>query len=241
MSTVTLQACRSNRTDMDGAPEFQGAGRDQAFGYTCGRCLKCCRHKRIQLNPYEVARMARARAMTTTAFRARYTLDGAGVELAQVETGDCVFLGADGCTVHADRPLVCRLYPLGRFVDFDGIEVFRTVQPHPDSAGLYHDRGSVGAFLDSQGAAPFIQAADAYLAWLARALAQLSAATGRASDALLGPAEDDGALTDMDGAIAAHCDRTGALAPDDLEARRELHLAILYDHLKTQEGKHRGI
>ena len=29
--------------------------------------------------------------------------------LKQTESGACVFLGAEGCMVHPDRPLVCRL------------------------------------------------------------------------------------------------------------------------------------
>ena len=226
---------------MTGAPHFDSAGRDQAFGYECRRCLKCCRHKRIQLNPYEVARMARAQGLSTTAFRTRFTHNQGGVELLQAEDGDCVFLGPDGCTVHPDRPLVCRLYPLGRFVSFDRTEIFRPAEPHPESEGLYHDRGSIGGFLETQNVEPFIRAADDYMAWLAQAIERLSAATGRSPDSLVEPIGDDGALTDMDVAIDAHCARTSVQPPDDLEARRELHLAILYDHLETMEGDPSGV
>jgi len=29
----------------------------------------------------------------------------------------CVFLGSSSCRIYADRPLVCRMYPVGRFTD----------------------------------------------------------------------------------------------------------------------------
>jgi Fe-S-cluster containining protein len=99
---------------MDRIPPTLSDPRAEAFGYVCHRCLKCCQHKLIQLNPYEIARLARNRGMTTSEFRSAWTMDGVGLYLAQTKSGTCVFLGGDGCTVHPDRPLVCRLYPLGR-------------------------------------------------------------------------------------------------------------------------------
>jgi hypothetical protein len=231
---------------MDGAPQFDRASRDQAFGYECRRCLRCRRHKRIQLNPYEVARLAYSRSISTTAFRTLYTVDGRGVELAQAPNGDCVFLGPEGCTVHPDRPLVCRLYPLGRFVSFDGTESFRPATPHPDSEGVYHDRGAIADFLEAQGAEPFIRAADAYMAWLTRAVEVLSAATGRSPDAVLertGPERTvgDERLLDLDAAVAEHCAASGTREPADPEARCRLHLSILHLQLETEEGASDGV
>jgi Fe-S-cluster containining protein len=103
--------------------------RDSAFSYTCHACSRCCHDKIIQLNPYEVARLAQNRGMSTTDFLARYT-ERNGTALRRVEEGACVFLTAQGCGVHADRPLVCRLYPLGRKVTPEGEESFREVTPH---------------------------------------------------------------------------------------------------------------
>jgi uncharacterized protein len=226
---------------MDGAPQFDRASRDQPFGYECRRCLRCCRHKRIQLNPYEVARLAYGRGMSTTAFRALHTVDGQGLELAQAENGDCVFLGPEGCTVHPDRPLVCRLYPLGRFVSFDGTESFTTASPHPQSEGVYHGRGAVADFLEAQGAEPFIEAADAYMAWLTRAVEVLSAATGQPPEALLERTAGDDRLLDLDAAIAEHCAAAATPEPTDPEARRRLHLSILHHRLEIEEGASHGI
>src|SRR5215470_9862277 len=107
--------------------EARGSPRSEAFDYVCRRCLKCCHHQRIQLNPYELARLARNLGLTTTEFRAAWTEHGDGLALRQTETGACVFLGSEGCTVHPDRPLVCRLYPLGRHVSADGSEAFSRI------------------------------------------------------------------------------------------------------------------
>lgn len=225
---------------MDGVPHFEQAARDQAFGYECHRCLRCCRHKWIQLNPYEVARLARARGVSTTAFRTLYTVDGLGLALAQVESGDCVFLGPEGCTVHPDRPLVCRLYPLGRFVNFEGVEGFSQTKPHPESLGVYHDRGSIADFLAGQAVDAFIEAADDYLAWLTAAMERLHTETGLEVDAMLAPTGETASLMDLDATVAAHCAETGTPEPVDLEARRRLHLTILYAKLETEGGEPHG-
>ena len=220
---------------MDVTPETAHAStaRREAFGYDCHRCLRCCHHKVIQLNPYEVARLARNRGQTTTEFRAASTLDGAGVVLAQTADGACVFLGNEGCTVHPDRPLVCRLYPLGRHVNLDGEERFSRVMPHPQSEGEYHTRGTIADFLESQGAGPFMEAADEYLAWMARALEALRSETGQTPQLRKNAEGDDARLLDMDAAIHDHCSSEGLSEPADIEARKRLHLSILHQQLET--------
>jgi Fe-S-cluster containining protein len=215
-------------------PSKTGAGLERRmhagdhFGYRCHRCLHCCHDKRIQLNPYEVARLAQNRGVTTTDFRGSWTVDGLGVELARKETGACVFLGPEGCTVHADRPLVCRLYPLGRVVDPDGTERFVRAEPHPLSHGEFLDRGTIGEFLEAQKAAPFMRAADEYYFWFCRALEHRASlpdsATPPSSVSATGPAWQ---WLDMDSAIAAHCSMHGINEPLNLDERRTLHVQIL--------------
>jgi Fe-S-cluster containining protein len=205
--------------------------RHEAFGYLCGRCLQCCHHKRIQLNPYEVARLARNRGLTTGEFRTAFTEDGAGLAVRQTETGACVFLGSDGCTVHADRPLVCRLYPLGRHVDADGVESFSPADPH--AGGEFTGSGTIAEFLATQDAYPFMRAADDYFFWLCAA----SAHTDQTSDgqaASVSRQDEDVArdLLDMDTAIARHCAATDVAELTDIEVRRRLHLTILYQQIE---------
>lgn len=206
--------------------------RSEAFGYTCRRCSRCCRNKLIQVNPYEIARLARNRGQSTGAFRAASTDDGAGNYLRREPDGTCIFLGPEGCTVHADRPLVCRIYPLGRRVTADGVESWSHTPPHPQTEGVYTHDGTIADFIAAQGAEPFMRAADEYVAWVRRALSVLGAPPRRsAGDA--GQTPDD--LLDMDTAIAQHCAANGVGEPADIEARKDLHLAILHRQLDQLE------
>lgn len=212
--------------------------RQETFGYLCRRCLNCCHDKHIQLNPYEVARLARNRGVSTTSVRRDFTQDGAGVVLAQKSDGACVFLGPEGCTVHPDRPLVCRLYPLGRHVAWDGAERFSHLEPHPHSAGELTGHGTIDQYLGEQGAEPFIQAADAYMAWLNTALTEApEAAEPLRVKSIVAPPEDEVDILDMDAAIAHNCAEAELEPPTDIEARRHLHLSILYSLLGRPEGR----
>jgi Fe-S-cluster containining protein len=204
------------------------AGEVEPFGYVCRRCNLCCRNQRIQLNPYEVARLARSQGVSASAFRERFTVDG--VWLAQTETGACVFLGPGGCTVHADRPLACRLYPLGRHVRDDGRVRFSRLAGEPGSAGAYTGEGTVADYLESQGAGPFTRAADDYFGWW-MAASRASAEPG--SPPLLSETEANDIL-DLDAAVERRCAAEGRSAPADLEARRRLHLDILDQRLERR-------
>jgi Fe-S-cluster containining protein len=137
--------------------------RGSAFSYECRACRRCCFHKHIQLNAYEIARLSRHRGCTTSEVISRYTVGG-GTALATRDDGACVFLGAEGCTVHAARPLACRLYPLGRVALDDGREIFIEHAPHPETEGVYAREGTVEEFLTAQGVEPYLTAAERYYA-----------------------------------------------------------------------------
>jgi uncharacterized protein len=141
--------------------------RDSSFSYACHACNRCCHDKIIHLNPYEVARLAQNRGITTSEFLMQYT-DSAGTALKRVEDGSCVFLTEHGCGVHADRPLVCRIYPLGRHITAQGEEWFSELAPHPQTEGTYGTEGTVDQYLTTQEAEPYIQAVDRYLDVLGR-------------------------------------------------------------------------
>jgi len=168
-----------------------------AFAYTCHRCRRCCTGKRIWVNPYEVYRLARRLGLTTTRFLRQYTVNG-GTELAVRDDLSCVFLGEQGCTVHSDRPLVCRLYPLGRAVQGGAPDQYFQLEPHPQSEGVFSDDGTVAEYLEQQGAAPFLAAADTYFALLDGARSTLS-----------GLAAHDAALAETSSGIAPDDAATG--------------------------------
>ncbi|MFI4935485.1 MAG: YkgJ family cysteine cluster protein [Caulobacterales bacterium] len=213
--------------------EQQRKARGEAFGYVCHRCMNCCHDKIIQVNPYEIAHLARRLGETTGAFSETRTHGGEGTSLARTDDGACVFLGAEGCTVHPDRPLVCRIYPLGRHVEADGTERWSHATPHPRTAGVYSKQGTIADFIANQDADLFIKAADEYAAWLRRACEVLDEAT-EADELAVELSDAD--LLDMDGAIAAHCEASGVSEPANLEARKALHLAILGQSLDDFAG-----
>ncbi|MBI5550689.1 MAG: YkgJ family cysteine cluster protein [Desulfobacterales bacterium] len=208
--------------------------RNSIFGYTCNRCLGCCRFKKIQLNPYEIARLARNRGLSTTDFIARHTTNG-GTVLRFQEDGTCGFLDAQGCSVHPDRPLVCRLYPLGRHVHFLGVEHFNQMECESGCQGIFHENGTIERYLTEQGAGPFMHAADLYLDLLRRLLEALQ-------DQELEPAQSENVLEtvrtvterpegghdlswiDMDRALSDYCAQSGLPVPADIEAKMTLHI-----------------
>jgi Fe-S-cluster containining protein len=187
------------------------------------------------VNPYELARLARNLGTTTTDVIARFTIDG-GTALASRADTACVFLGPEGCTVHPDRPLVCRLYPLGRIVQADGTETFVENEPHPQTEGLYGEDGTVGSYIQSQSVAPYIAAADRYYAVLTRLMTRGEAHdTGLGDDAgrATAPSDDESTEIDplvfIDADLAAWTDanRGGSPAPADVDALVDRHLALI--------------
>lgn len=182
----------------------------------------------IQTNPYEIAQLAAFKGMTAAEFREQFTDGGAGTALARTEADVCVFLGEQGCTVHPARPLVCRLYPLGRRRAGDGTEHWLRLDPHPLSAGTFGTDGTIADYVAAQGAQPFIDAADAYAEWVNVA----REAIGRLPDGDAGGAAVFD-LLDLDTALAAHCAEAGVAPPTDPAMRLDMHLGLLYAALDT--------
>jgi hypothetical protein len=145
--------------------------RQSRFSYVCGRCGLCCRDKVIALSPYDVIRIARAATISTGAAVARYTIRR-GSLLRFLPDGRCAALDGSSCTIHAGRPLACRLYPLGleRIPDLDGagyVERFVHQEAAAGSLGGYGVSGTVADFLRGQSAAPHIDAIARYCPLLA--------------------------------------------------------------------------
>jgi len=200
---------------------------DTPFSYVCHRCRNCCHHKLIQVNPYETARLARNRGVSTTAFIRDYLENS--VYLRRRDDGACVFLGPEGCTVHPDRPLVCRVYPLGRHVEASGGVTFSHLEPHPLTQGVYGRAGTVADYLAQQNVAEFVAAADRYLA----VLQKLYVVWRQAPDA---PAGDLPDLMDLDRAVADFCASRGLPEPTGIEERMSLHLEAITRWLERPPG-----
>lgn len=149
------------------------------FSYDCNRCALCCRDKVITLSPYDVIRIARAAKVSTGEAVARYTIRR-GSLLRFLPDGRCAALAGPRCTIHAGRPLACRLYPLGlerspgaergRYV-----ERFVQLEPAAGSLGVYGAAGTVAEFLDGQAAEPYLDAVARYYPLVANFRARVAA------------------------------------------------------------------
>ena len=200
------------------------------FSYTCNACSRCCYDKRIMVNPYELARLARNRGVSTTEMIADFTVGG-GVALKTQPNGACVFLGPAGCTVHADRPLVCRLYPLGRIVQMDGTVNYIEFEAHPQTEGAYGKDGTISQFLERQGVAPYLAASDRYYAVLIKLSRAFDELKDESTIAGLSDAtnlESVGAeFIDVDAAVGAPSQLTGEPFPSNVESLIDRHLQLL--------------
>ncbi|WDP91432.1 MAG: YkgJ family cysteine cluster protein [Desulfobacter sp.] len=107
-------------------------GLNDPMGFCCkadNPCFnECCRDLNQALTPYDILRMKRAKGMKSGAFLREYTSMhlGPGTGLPVVEfkpnpaTGHaCPFVREEGCSLYADRPGSCRLYPLARAIAKD--------------------------------------------------------------------------------------------------------------------------
>ncbi len=202
--------------------------RQTPYYFACQRCLSCCREKKIQVNPYEVARLAGHFGISTTAFIKRYTTaDGSYLKFDSDNI--CPFLSDSGCGVHPDRPLVCRLYPLGRHVAETGEEWFTEFEAEEGSSGRYGTDGTVQAYLEGQGAGPFMHAADLYLAlyWKLAALVE-------APDNGRGPERaSDVSWADLDVAVGDYCRETHRPIPAPVEEKMLLHIRAIETWAET--------
>jgi Fe-S-cluster containining protein len=154
----------------------------------CVRGRGCCHAQRIPVTPWELARLARARALSPPAAREQFT-DDAGTRLRAVADGACTLLGPDGCTVHPARPLACRLFPLGRR-QRDGAAAYhmpggahRCGGPCPEALAQAPRR--LDGWLAEQQVGPGEAAHDAYGRLVAGLVAQAAALDAAAATAAL--------------------------------------------------------
>jgi Fe-S-cluster containining protein len=99
-------------------------GPDHVIQFSCHKGIgcwnACCANIDISLTPYDIVRLKKRLATSSTEFLREYTVpyemekDGiAGVKLRPVEGGTaCRFMQPEGCGVYEDRPTACRYYPV---------------------------------------------------------------------------------------------------------------------------------
>ncbi len=220
--------------------------RNTPFSYRCNACGRCCVNKRIQTNPYEVLRLARNLGLKTGEFCRQY-LDKEGPYLRVTAEGSCIFLDNKGCSVHQDRPIACRTYPLGRRVSSKYEETFRELKPHPECEGVYGRDGTIGQFLTEQGVLPYLEAADRYQVLFYRmfdALQQVlpteSDLSDNAQTAMFKSDQSDMPAfmewLDIDGAVKIYCAEHNLVPPDTIVGIVDLHVQAIGQWLDRQSG-----
>jgi Fe-S-cluster containining protein len=107
-------------------PQAHALAPDERLQLTCTRLGTCCHGHQIFVCPWELVRLAQGLRLGAAEFRDRYTDCGgsrlifAGPVLAtgpdshRGKPACALYDPAAGCSAHRHRPLVCRLYPLGR-------------------------------------------------------------------------------------------------------------------------------
>jgi Fe-S-cluster containining protein len=141
--------------------------KNDSFQFECNPSVdcysNCCANVSIVLTPYDVLRLKNAVGVSSSEFLDRFTLSPFTKEQKipililkmDPQTGKCPFVCDKGCSVYADRPWACRMYPLG---------VAEPKSPTPKEQAFHflvkedlcrgHDRGplqTVREWLASQG------------------------------------------------------------------------------------------
>jgi Fe-S-cluster containining protein len=103
--------------------EYPRLGPEDNFCFKCDRSIacftRCCNDVTIVLTPYDILRMKQALQVSSSDFLEKYTLSPfakdqkipAVILKMDPETKNCPFVTAEGCSVYADRPWACRMYP----------------------------------------------------------------------------------------------------------------------------------
>lgn len=99
---------------------------EDTFEFGCKQCGNCCRSREepIILMGYDVYNMAQSLNLSPTDTLVKYTECVLGTDsnlpvviLKERLDGSCSLLRKGKCSIQEDKPMVCRIYPLGRFFD----------------------------------------------------------------------------------------------------------------------------
>lgn len=197
--------------------------------------------------PHEILGMSRILGIGTTEFLSRYS-DNGGTTLRSETDGRCVFLTASGCRVHLRRPLVCRLYPLGRMTDETGAERFALYPLGPDCEAASGRGGTIEAFLDSQGVRPYLEWSRRYGDLYRRMIGLLdrlevkgkveaAAAGGNAGAAQADPGSPMSSWQDIDASLAEYCAAKELAPPREIDRAIALHLRAMEEWLDDLEAR----
>ncbi len=143
---------RNEKTMEETFSPFSG----ETFRFRCGKdvpCFnECCAKLRLILTPYDILRLKHRLRMSSGRFLEQYTetvfeeqcrFPMVKLRMTSGESGACPFVSPDGCTVYEDRPVACRIYPLGRaysIVEGRGAQEKFFIVREPHCLGFREDR-----------------------------------------------------------------------------------------------------
>ena len=181
---------------------------------------RCCYGRRIQVNPYELARLSRGLGITTTEVIARFTV-GWGNRARDASRHGVHVPRAE--RLHRPRRPAARVSPLSARPSRTGRRrTFVENEPHPETEGLYGQAGTVGSYLESQSVEPFIAAADRYHAVFTQLMLRGDEREDEPSADI-----DPRAFIDADLAIQTDAASRQAPSPVGVDALVEAHLALI--------------
>jgi len=146
------------------------------FRFECDRSGRCCKNRftnAIILSTYDVARLRKRLKISSREFLKRYAILTLGAEsqipIALLKYDEeksgknkCPFLRSYGCNVYEDRPLRCRLYPVGRAIGIDGQSYFFLMDV-PSTCGLGKGRSyTVEEWLQESEVEPYFNWSDRF-------------------------------------------------------------------------------
>lgn len=140
---------------------------------TCSRSGTCCFGKAVMLNPWELIRFSKEKKISSREFRDLYC-DFGGIQLRfngkpdkKGQPACSQYINNFGCSVHQGRPLACRLYPLGRQIQFNKAHYIYQGDKFPClndcSEVLQLPKLTVEEYIKGQETADFEKAQDEYL------------------------------------------------------------------------------
>lgn len=118
--------------------EKRGIGPDGKFYFRCTACGKCCTHRDdVLMSPDDIYRASKHLGMRTVDFCKQFCTCHMGPDsllpiMSPIMKGrieKCVFLENKKCAIHAAKPSVCELYPLGRLRKPEEGKVIYFMQP----------------------------------------------------------------------------------------------------------------
>jgi len=146
---------------------------ENTLRFNCNQNLgcytRCCRDITIFLTPYDVLRMKHALKISSGDFLAAHTATvigdtGLPVVLLKMQDDDrksCPFVTNSGCTIYADRPWACRIYPLQpestQLTEKAG-KTYYSVMNIPFCLGLKADRTlTLAEYIQAQGISVYLE------------------------------------------------------------------------------------